>query len=121
MFSAKAEAERQRMTIASDQALSPDDFQQLIDAIGREAATLKPGWVAAVDLRGMWINDPFINEQFQLLQNALIANAAGKIGTLLDSDPLRMRLWQSGAGTGSNRLTRRFHDPQEWERFLSEG
>jgi len=68
----------------------------------------------------MWINDPFINKQFALLQEALLAGKARKIGTLLDSDPLKMRLGQSGAQTRSNELTRRFHDPEEWERFLSE-
>jgi len=120
MFAAKADPDRQRMSIVSDQALMPDDFQQLVQGVEREAARLSPGWVAAVDLRGMGIDDPFINEQFGLLQKAFLAGKACKIATLLDSDPLKMRLGQSGAQTRSNDLTRRFHDPAEWERFLSE-
>ena len=43
--------------------------------------------------RGMWVNSPFVNEQFRLLLEALLASGAGKNGKLLDSDPRRMRLW----------------------------
>jgi hypothetical protein len=68
----------------------------------------------------MWISDPFINEQFCRLQDALLAGQAGRIGTLLDSDSLKMRLWQAGCQTRSNALTQRFHDAAQWERFLSE-
>ncbi len=119
MFSADADPDRQRMLVSSDQAMTPEEFQQLIEAVGREAARLKPGWAAAVDFRGMWINSSFVNEQFRQLQDALLAGKAGKIGTLLDSDALKMRLWQSGAQTHSNERTRRFHDADEWERFLA--
>ena len=119
MFSARADPERQRMDIACDQALEPEDVQRLIESLKHEAAKLRPGWTAAVDFRGMWVNNPFANEQFRLLQDALIANGVGKIGTLLDSDPLKMRLWQSGTQTHSNEMTRRFHSPEEWEAFLS--
>jgi len=121
MFRAEADPDHQRMAIVSDQALTQEEFQQLIGAIGVEAVKLKAGWAAAVDFRGMWVTDPFINEQFQRLQDAIVANRAGKITTLLDSDPLKMRLWQSGTQTKSNEVTRRFHDPADWERFLSEG
>jgi len=120
MFRAEADPDHQRMAIVSGQALTQEEFQQLIGAIGVEAVKLKAGWAAAVDFRGMWVTDPFINEQFQLLQDAILANRAGKIGTLLDSDPLKMRLWQSGTRTRSNEVTRRFHDPGDWERYLSE-
>jgi hypothetical protein len=120
MFSAAADPDRQRMLVSSDQAMMPDEFQQLIEAVRREAARLKPGWAAAVDFRGMWINSSFVNEQFRHLQDALLAGKAGKIGTLLDSDALKMRLWQSGTQTHSNERTRRFHDADEWERFLAE-
>jgi hypothetical protein len=108
------------MDIVCDQALTPSEVRQFISAIEQEAKKLEPGWVAAVDFRGMWISDPFINEQFQSLQDALLTARAGRIGTLLDSDPLKMRLWQSGAQTRSNELTQRFHDAEKWERFLSE-
>ena len=119
MFSAEADPDRQRMLVSSDQAMTPAEFRQLIDAVGREAARLKPGWAAAVDFRGMWINSSFVNEQFRQLQDALLAGGAGRIGTLLDSDALKMRLWQSGAQTHSNERTQRFHDADEWERFLA--
>jgi hypothetical protein len=48
-----------------------------------------------------------------------LAQGAARIGTLLDSDPLRMRLWQSGRQTRSNEITRRFHDKSQWEAFLA--
>jgi hypothetical protein len=120
MFKAKAEPERQRMSIVSDQALKGDDVGRLIASILSESGKLKPGWVAAVDFRGMWINDSFINEHFRRLQEVLLSVGARKIGTLLDSDALKMRLWQSGAQTRSNALTQRFHDAGEWEKFLTQ-
>ncbi len=120
MYSAKAALDRQRMDVRVDQALTREEFRKLIEAVGEEAASLKPGWAAAVDLRGMWISDPFVNEQFRSLQDALLSGKAGKIGTLLDSDSLKMRLWQAGTQTRSNALTQRFHDVDQWERFLSE-
>jgi len=121
MFQAQADPDRQRMDVRIDQALTPEEFGRLVDAIAGESASLKPGWAAAVDLRGMWIRDPFVNEQFRLLQDALLSGKAGKIGTLLDSDAVKMRLWQTGTQTHSNALTKRFHSPAEWERFLSDG
>jgi hypothetical protein len=119
MYRVEADPARRRMEIVCDQALTRDDFHQLIARVELEAGRLDPGWVAAVDFRGMWVTDPFINEEFQRLQDVLLAARAGKIGTLLDSDPLKMRLWQSGTQTRSNEVTRRFHDPAQWEQFLS--
>jgi hypothetical protein len=109
------------MDIVSDQALTSSDFEKLIESVTREAARLKPGWVAAVDFRGMWLNDAFINKHFGRLQTALLAGKTSKIGTLLDSDALKMRLWQSGVTSGSNVLTQRFSIKEEWEAFLSNG
>ena len=120
MFAANAIPDRQRMDVIIDQALKPAEFRQLIESVGKEAVKLKPGWAAAVDLRGMWISDPFVNEQFRLLQDALLSGKADKIGTLLDSDAVKMRLWQAGTQTRSNAVTKRFHDVAQWERFLSE-
>ena len=119
MYTLKTDPDRQRITIVSDQALSPEEMQQMIGELKAEAPKLRPGWVAAVDFRGMWVSSPFVNEQFRLLQEALLASGAGKIGTLLDSDPLKMRLWQSGTESRSNALTRRFHSVDDWEAFLS--
>jgi hypothetical protein len=109
------------MDIVCDQALTAADFETLVGRVHSEAAKLNPGWVAAVDFRGMWLNDSFINEHFVELQNALLSGRAGRIGTLLDSDALKMRLWQSGVGSGSNVLTKRFFDPKKWEAFLAAG
>lgn len=119
MYTAKADPQRQRMDIVCDEALSGDDFERFLESIRLEARHLQSGWSAAVDFRSMWISDSFINERFQRLQTRLLELHAGKIGTLLDSDALKMRLWQSGTASGSNVLTRRFHDPAEWERFLA--
>jgi len=119
MYSAIAIPDLQRMDVRIDQALVPGEFQRLIEAVQKEGQKLTPGWAAAVDLRGMWISDPFVNEQFRSLQDALLSGMAGKIGTLLDSDSVKMRLWQAGTQTRSNALTERFHDAAQWERFLS--
>ncbi len=120
MSGAKADPDRQRMDIVIDQALSPEDFDRLINAVKVEAAQLKSGWAAAVDLRGMWVDDPFINQQFEALQDALLKSQAGKIGTILESDPIMMHLWQAGTRTQSNVITQRFFNLEEWEKFLSQ-
>jgi len=118
MVSVKALPERQRMDIVSDLALGPDEVDALIDKIGLEAKLLDSGWIAAVDFRGMPVESSFVNEQFQLLQEALVELGAARIGTLLDSDPLKMRLWQAGSQTRSNNITQRFHDEADWQAFL---
>jgi hypothetical protein len=120
MYRAKADAHRQRMDIVINQALSADEFDQLISEIRNEASQLDTGWVAAVDLRGMWVSDPFINQQFESLQNALLESQAGKIGTILESDPIKMHLWQAGIRTSSNAITQRFYTLKEWEEFLNQ-
>ncbi len=120
MYGAKANPDRQRLDIVIDQALSPEDFDRLINAVKVEAAQLKSGWVAAVDLRGMWVDNPFINQQLEALQDALLKTKAGKIGTLLESDPILMHLWQAGTRTQSNVITKRFFILEDWEKFLSQ-
>jgi len=120
MYATKTDLDRQRMDILINEALTAEDFQQLIDNIKLEATQLTSGWVAAVDLRGMWVDNPFINQQFEALQEALLDSQAGKIGTLLESDPIKMHLWQAGTRTRSNAITQRFHNLEEWEKFLSE-
>jgi len=119
MVSVKADLERNRLDIASDVPLGPGELTVLLERIGVEAQQLHPGWVAAVDFRGMRVESSFVNEQFRLLQEALVARGASRIGTLLDSDPLKMRLWQSGSQTRSNEITQRFHNETDWEAFLA--
>ncbi len=119
MFEVKCDSDKQRLDIVADQALSPEDFQTIIAAIKSHACALSPGFVVAVDFRGMWVDDPFLNERFKLLQEALLECGARKIGTLLDNPAVRMRLSQQGQRTRSNEITRRFHDPREWEEFLA--
>jgi len=120
MYAAKADPQHQRMQIIIHQALNADEFNQLIESIESEAVQLQPCWVAAVDMRGMWVDNPYINEQFEKIQTTLMACQAGKIGTLLDNASIRMHLIQAGNKTCSNVITRRFFDVGDWERFLTE-
>lgn len=120
MYAAKADPQYQRMEIVVHEALSDDDLRQLIDAIEREAARLQPCWIAAVDMRGMWVDNPYINVQFEAIQKTLLDCQAGKIGTLLDSASIKMHLIQAGSKTCSNVITRRFFDMGDWERFLTQ-
>jgi len=119
MASVKADLEHNRLDITSDVPLHPEESSVLLEQISAEAQLLRPGWVAAVDFRGMRVESSFVNEQFRLLQEALLAKGASRIGTLLDSDPLMMRLWQSGSQTRSNEITQRFYDEAKWEAFLA--
>jgi len=118
MYSAKADLTCQRMDIIANQALSTDDFNKWIEQIKQQANDLKHGWIAAVDLRGMWVEDPFFNENVKGLQDTLLSSGAGRIGTLLDNRAVHMQLGQAGIKTRSNAITRRFYNEQEWESFL---
>ncbi len=120
MFEVKCDKNVQRLDVIADQALSPEDFQAIISAIKSGACQLTAGFVVGVDFRGMWVEDPFLNEQFKLLQEALLECGARRIGTLLDNPAVRLRLSQEGQRTRSNEITQRFNDPLEWEQFLSQ-
>jgi hypothetical protein len=120
MIEVKAYPDRQRLYIIADGALSVENFQHIIETLKLEAGKLNPGWVAAVDFRGMRVEDPYLNERIKLLQEALLATGAQKIGTLLDSQNVRMRLSQVGMGTHSNKITQRFSDGKKWEAFLAQ-
>jgi hypothetical protein len=120
MFEVRCDSDKQRLDIVADQALSAEEFQTIISAIKSHACKLSAGFVVAVDFRGMWVEDPFLNERFKLLQEALLDCGARKIGTLLDNPAVRLRLSQQGLKTRSNEITRRFYDPEEWEEFLSQ-
>jgi hypothetical protein len=120
MIEVKSNAEIQRMDVIADQALTPDEIQGIIDAIKAEASKLTPGFVVAVDFRGMWVNDSYLNERIKGLQEALLSCGARKIGTLLDNPSVQMRLSQEGFRTNSNQITQRFYDEQQWEEYLAQ-
>jgi hypothetical protein len=120
MIEVQAHPDSQRLYIIADCALNARDFQSIITTLKFEARKLGPGWVAAVDFRGMQVEDSYLNERITLLQEALLTCGARKIGTLLDSQNVRMRLSQSGMKTHSNEITQRFDDKQMWENFLAQ-
>lgn len=120
MIEVKSNMDNQRLYIVADQALSPEDVQSIISEIEIESGKLRPGFAVAVDFRGMWVKDSYLNERIKALQEALLACGARKIGTLLDSLSVQMRLSQEGLKTHSNEITRRFYNEQEWEEFLAE-
>lgn len=120
MIEVKSDAENQRLYIISDQALNPDEVQEIISRMRVEVKNLHPGFAVAVDFRGMWVKDPYLNERIKTLQEALLACGARKIGTLLDNPAVRLRLSQEGQRTRSNEITQRFYTEQEWEKFLAQ-
>jgi hypothetical protein len=119
MIKAEADLARQRLMITADQALSPRDFDCLMEQIRREAARLGPKWAAALDLRGMWIEDLYFGERMEVLQSVLLEYGARKIGTLLDNSSIQKYLGQAGVKTHSNEITQRFFSEKSWEEFLS--
>jgi hypothetical protein len=120
MIEVASNTDTQRLYVTADQALSPEDVQGIIRAIQTEAGKLQPGFAVAVDFRGMWVNDSYLNERIKVLQEALLTCGARKIGTLLDNPSVQMRLSQEGLKTRSNEITRRFYDEQEWEAYLAQ-
>ncbi|MDD2695202.1 MAG: hypothetical protein PHS96_04525 [Anaerolineales bacterium] len=120
MYAIQSDPQCQRMGITISQSLSATDFDALCQSIRAEASKLPTGWTAAVDLRGAWVDNPFINKQLQSLQETLLEAQAGRVATLLDNAAIKLRLLQAGERTRSNVITRRFTDLAEWERFLAE-
>jgi hypothetical protein len=120
MIKAEADLAQQRMLIVADQAMKCEELESLIEQIKHEAVKLQPGWVAAIDLRGMWIEDLFFCEQAQNLQSTIIESGAGKIGTIIDSSSIQMFLGQAGIKTHSNEVTQRFFNEASWKLFLEE-
>lgn len=120
MYALKSDIENKRLDITISESLSATDFDALCGSIRQEAGKFPTGWTAAVDLRGAWVDHPFINKQLQTLQEALLAAQACCVATLLDNAAIKLHLLQAGERTHSNVITRRFTDPAEWEHFLSE-
>lgn len=119
MIEVKADPEEMRMLIRLDRALAPEEFQQVIEDIKVEADKLGNEWVAAVDLRGMWVSDPYLINRFKMLQETLLFCGAGKIATLVDNWAVQMQLGQAGMKSHSNAITKRFYRQQEWEAFIA--
>lgn len=118
MVGAQADPSKQKLNIRADEAISPEDMQRLIARIQVEAKKLEPGWVAAIDLRGVWVSDPNFYEQIKRLQKALIDLGVRKVGTLIDNYVIQILLGQAGSRTNANMITKRFYTEQEWNQFL---
>jgi hypothetical protein len=120
MVKVEAEISRNILYITADQALGTQECEQLIDNIRIEAQKLGQTWVAAVDLRGMWIEDLFFCDSIKHIQTTLLECGAHKIGTLLDNTSIQMFLGQAGMKTHSNEVAQRFFNQTNWEAFISE-
>ncbi|MGE5221487.1 MAG: hypothetical protein ACM3PY_03560 [Omnitrophica WOR_2 bacterium] len=120
MVDVKANPEQHRIYIRLDQALTPEEFEGMLSKIQVEAGKLATGWVAAIDMRGMWVSDPYLCNRLKHLQETLLGCGASKIATLLDNDAVHMQLGQAGIKTHSNEITRRFYRQQEWESYLAQ-
>lgn len=119
MFVAEADLVQNRLWITANQALHAEDFDFLMHQICCEANKLDAGWAAAIDLRGMWVEDLFFGEQIKKLQETLLECGAAKIGTLLDNTSIQMFLGQAGLKTRSNEITQRFFNEKNWIEFLT--
>lgn len=118
MVGAKALIEKQQVYIQVDQAVTPEEMDTLIAAIEVEAAALKPGWTAALDMRGIWVNSPYFYEEIKNLQQAIIRCGASRIGTIIDNYVIKILLGQAGLRTNANVIAQRFYDEKEWLNFL---
>lgn len=118
MVSAQADPSKQILNIRADEALCPEDMDNLIACIQEEVKKLAPGWVAAIDLRGIWISDPHFYEELKHLQQTLLDLGVRKIGTLIDNYVIQILLGQAGARTKANEIAKRFYKEQEWIQYL---
>lgn len=120
MVRAQAVPAKRQLLVKADQAISQEDMDQLIDCIRIEARHLPPGFAAALDLRGVWIADPYFYERIKNLQLTLIDLGAAKIGTLIDNYVMHILLGQAGQRTRANLIAKRFYDEREWQLYLEE-
>lgn len=118
MVGAQAIIEKQQLNILVDQAVTPEEMDNLISAIQAEASKLQPGWTAALDMRGIWICSPYFYEEIKHLQQSMIEFGASRIGTLIDNYVIKILLGQAGLRTHANVIAQRFYEEKEWKAFL---
>ncbi len=118
MHQVKADPSRQILHLTITSKIEISDAPKILAQLRQEIVKLKPGYVAAIDLRGLTVINPELGNSLQEFQNILVAGQPKKVGTLLSSAVLKMQINQSGQKTGINPNAQRFDNEAEWKKFL---
>lgn len=118
MYQIKADPARQKFYLTIHGKIEAADAPQIIAQTRQALAKLKPHYTAAIDLEGLTVINPVLNDLLKEMQNILIQAQPGKIGTLLNSSVLKLQISTIGQQTGINRIAQRFDNKTEWEKFL---
>ena len=118
MHQVKADPSRQILYLTITSKIEPEDAPQIITRLKQEITKLKPGYMAAIDLRGLTVINPNLNNALLELQKILVAGQPEKISTLLSSAVLKMQINQAGHKSGINLNAQRFDDEAAWKQFL---
>jgi hypothetical protein len=119
MYEVKAEPQKQRLNIKISASISEEEGVEILRLIKQEVAKLKPGFVTAIDFRGVAVFAPALNSSLEQAQRILMGAQVGKVGTLLNSNILKMQVSMVGQKTQINKtVLERFDDEAQWKKFL---
>ena len=118
MHSIKADPIRQRLLMSVSGRPTNDEIEKLTAETMAEVGKLRPGYVVAIDLRGMAVLDQESAIGIARVQKVMISGSPSKVGTLVDNQILMLQLSRQGKAADSNRLTERFMDEPAWHQFL---
>jgi hypothetical protein len=120
MITVQADPEQQQLIFTINQKITEADFLDILARLDHEIPKLKTGWIARIDLRGLVMVDPSLNQYIIEVQKKIFAGGSSKIGTLLDSFVLQAQINRSGKQVDEAYQARRFDDKAAWEKYLSE-
>jgi hypothetical protein len=120
MITVRADPENQQLIFTINQKITEADFLDILARLDIEIPKLKTGWIARIDLRGLIMVDPSLNQYIMEIQKKIFAGGSRKIGTLLDSFVLQAQINRSGKQVDAAYYARRFDDKVAWEKYLSE-
>jgi ABC-type transporter Mla MlaB component len=118
MYQVKANPSIQRLNLTIDSNIAEKEAEKILALLRQETAKLKPGYVAAIDFRGVTVLAPVLKEAIQQAQLILVSSQPSKVGTLLESSVLKMQISMSAQKTGLNDKVQRFDNEVAWKRFI---
>lgn len=118
MYQVKANPLTQQLNLTIDSNVDENDAKRILTLIRQETAKLKPGYVAAIDFRGIAVLSPLLKDAIHEAQTILVKTQPSKVGTLLNSNVLKMQMSMSAQKTGLNDKVQRFDNEADWKKFL---
>jgi len=119
MYKVAADPARNRLELLVGGRISLAELIEVRDAVAAELQRLKPGYLAAIDLRSMQVLMPDQTEVLAEVQAVLMRAEPARIGTLVASSTLELQINRIGTRTTISQVAHRFTDEAEWRAYVS--